>query len=275
MVKGPRTRVVVVLALLALLGAGSPAASADRSPWEAGLRKRLPDSPALRGVGERVYERSCLVCHGPTGGGDGNAAALMELKPRNYRSGNFKLKTTPWGALPTPEDLFRTVTSGFPQYGMPAFDYLSEEDRWGVVYYLQRMLAASGRKAGTPLRVGEPPQSTPESVERGRALYARFGCVACHGPAGKGDGPLPRHFPEDFDMPDGSRVLPRDLTLARPFFKSGGTPKDIARTLMTGFEGTKMVSYLPALDDPKDAGPLWDLAHYVRQLSATGDGEAR
>lgn len=267
------TRAAAVILMLSALVAR--AASPESSPWEAGLRKKLPSTPQLRSVGERIYDRNCLVCHGPKGDGKGNAALLMESKPRNYRLGLFKLKTTPWGTLPTDEDLFRTVTMGFPQYGMPAFSYLSEDERWGVVYYVQEMMAVSGRKAGSPVQLGKPVAATPESIERGRAQYARFGCAACHGAGGRGDGPLPKFFPETFRGHDGSAVMPRDFTLSRPFFKSGGAPRDIVRTLATGFEGTKMVSYLPSLEDGKDKGPLWDLANYIHELSKSGDGEAR
>ncbi len=136
-----------------------------------------------------------------------------------------------------------------------------------MVYYIKGMMSESGRKQGKPVQIGVGPAPTHASIGRGKLSYEKFGCVACHGSNGKGDGPLAKHFPEHFSDPAGAATLPRDLTKGRTYFKSGGAPRDIVRTLVTGFEGTRMVSYLPVLENPKDLGPFWDIAHYLAQLS--------
>lgn len=227
----------------------------------------FPESPQLLRIGKQVYQTNCFVCHGKTGDGQGSASRLMPTKPRNFTAGKFKLRTTRWGTLPTDEDLFRTVTLGFPVYGMPSFKTLSAKDRWGVVYYIKSMMVQSGVKPGSPVELGAEPAMTSESVARGKALYERYGCVACHGREGRGDGPLPKYVPKHFQHEGGSAVMPRDFGKGRMHFKSGGSPRDVVRTLVTGFEGTRMVSYLPVLENPKDLRPFWDLAHYLYQLS--------
>jgi mono/diheme cytochrome c family protein len=71
------------------------------------------------------------------------------------------------------------------------------------------------------------------SVSQGRALYGANGCAGCHGPDGRGDGPLAKHLPAapiDF----------RNVAL----FKRGATEDDIAQTL---FDGVSMIHTVPAL----------------------------
>ncbi len=100
----------------------SPNSSNDKiaSPWEDALKSRIDESPQIVRLGKQVYQTRCFICHGRAGDGQGSASQLMRTKPRNFTLGEFKLRTTPWGALPTDDDLFRTVSLGFPQYGMPS-----------------------------------------------------------------------------------------------------------------------------------------------------------
>lgn len=259
-------RSILALALVFLEAAAWGATSPNSSPWEAGLQPVQPESEQLLRMGKQAYQTNCFICHGKTGDGQGSASRLMQTKPRNFTAGKFKLRTTPWGTLPTDDDLFRTISLGFPQYGMPSFKTLSAKDRWGLVYYLKTLMRDSGRKQGSEIDLGPEPPMTKESLAKGRVLYEKFGCAACHGVEGRADGPLVRHFPKTFEE-NGTSTMPRDFTKGARYMKSGGSPRDIARTLATGFEGSRMVSYLPALDDPKDLGPLWDIARYVQQFA--------
>jgi mono/diheme cytochrome c family protein len=81
-------------------------------------------------------------------------------------------------------------------------------------------------------------------------VYQKSQCIQCHGPEGKGDGVVA----EDLS------IKPTDLT-SRPF-KGGSTPRDIARIILTGIEGTPMSSYQFILEDED----LWDLAYYIASL---------
>ena len=89
--RGTRT---VLLALPAFLAAATVAGCAGESP------------PATASVeGQAIYERYCAVCHGPDGNGEGPASYLIFPKPRNFARGQFKLRSTPMGLLPTDDDL--------------------------------------------------------------------------------------------------------------------------------------------------------------------------
>ncbi|OGR95282.1 MAG: hypothetical protein A2902_05995 [Elusimicrobia bacterium RIFCSPLOWO2_01_FULL_64_13] len=241
-------------------------AGTPEPPWESELRPRMPRTDALLELGQKAYGRNCAVCHGEKGDGRSDAAEFMDLKPRDFLAGSVKVKSTPPGSLPSDEDLFRTISAGFPEYGMPSYRYLSVEERWGLVHVLKDFMKASGRKEGEALDLGAPPPGPPD-LGRGREKYVAFGCAACHGDSGGGDGPLARYFPGTFLDARGSTAAPRNLTLGPYAFKSGGSQRDIVRALATGFEGTRMASYIPALGPGGDRSPLWEIAAYVHSLS--------
>lgn len=67
---------------------------------------------------------------------------------------------------------------------------------------------------------------------KGRKLYAKHGCVSCHGPLGAGDGPVGRAL----DPP------PRNFRKAGNYAQ-GNTAPEIARTIQTGIPNTMMVAY--------------------------------
>lgn len=111
--------------------------SAGRLYWANVNVTRIPESLDLLAMGKMTYGQRCAGCHGQNGLGNGPAAAYLLTKPRNFSEAEFKLRTTM--DFPTDEDLFRTITVGFPAYGMPKFAYLPEELRWGLVYYVKQL----------------------------------------------------------------------------------------------------------------------------------------
>ena len=48
--------------------------------------------------GKVVYERYCVSCHGDLGNGEGEFAEYISPKPRDYRQGTFKWRSTPSGS---------------------------------------------------------------------------------------------------------------------------------------------------------------------------------
>jgi|TARA_B100000959_G_scaffold171709_1_gene179765 hypothetical protein len=86
--------------------------------------------------GENVYNQICFHYHGTKGDGGGKVAKYMTTKPRDFKYGKFKFKSTIPGSPPLLTDIFRTITNGIQEYGMPSFYHLSQEERWGLVYYI-------------------------------------------------------------------------------------------------------------------------------------------
>jgi copper transport protein len=91
-------------------------------------------------MGQALFERNCVSCHGQTGEGDGPGAAALALPPP--RLGDH---------VPFHNDgtLFLWISEGIPvdeaQKYMPSFkDQLSEEERWHLVNFLRKTFG-SGR----------------------------------------------------------------------------------------------------------------------------------
>jgi mono/diheme cytochrome c family protein len=207
--------------------------------------------------GRVVYEQNCAVCHGTSGDGRGMAQMMLRTKPRDFREGIFKFRSTPTGSLPTDEDLFGTISKGLRGTGMIAQGHLSEDERRAVVEYVKTFSERfRSRAPRSPVVVAEPPPRTPALVAKGRKLFEEAGCSACHGAEGKGDGPSASELRDRWGYP----VPPADLT--RPL-KRGSTARDIYTTLATGLDGTPMPSYEAALSEEE----LWALAHYVASLN--------
>src|SRR5947207_13858536 len=94
-------------------------------------------APSLNGEGEplgrTVYAANCAVCHGLTGDGQGEVASQFETKPRNFSKGEYKLKSTPSGSLPTDTDLVRSIKQGRAGTVMSRQADLSEADSEDVL----------------------------------------------------------------------------------------------------------------------------------------------
>ncbi|MCZ7638971.1 MAG: cytochrome c [Verrucomicrobia bacterium] len=117
-------------------------------PPDTGAAEAMAPPPGLA-AGKAVYDQHCAACHGDTGEGNGPAAVWLYPKPRNFSAGLYKIQSTPAGALPSDEDLYRSITRGLGGSSMPAFDYLPEADRRAVVpyvKYLTAVLTPDGRR---------------------------------------------------------------------------------------------------------------------------------
>jgi mono/diheme cytochrome c family protein len=88
--------------------------------------------------GKRIYERSCVVCHGISGKGDGVVAGNLTVKPRNFTDGKFKVRSTTTGHVPLDTDLYRTISHGMgADNAMPAWASMRTEDKEAVIQYIK------------------------------------------------------------------------------------------------------------------------------------------
>lgn len=99
--------------------------------------------------------------------------------------------------------------------------------------------------------------ATPELLARGKDLFGRT-CAACHGEAGKGDGPGGK----------GLNPPPRNLTSSTGWV-NGTRIEDVYRTLDQGIPGSSMVSYNYLSRKDRMA-----LVHYVQSLGAFDHGQS-
>src|SRR5262245_61955917 len=89
---------VVTLVLLPANGGTAPPAAGM-----ADTIKPRPATPELLALGKKVYEKQCAACHGLDGRGNGEAAYLLYLKPRDFVAARYRQVST-WERVPTDED---------------------------------------------------------------------------------------------------------------------------------------------------------------------------
>ena len=119
-------------------------------------------------AGQRLYGPQCQVCHGATGDG---------VPGIDLRLGRFR-------RVSSDEDIARTVASGVPGTGMPAF-VLRPAEIAAIVAFIR----AGFDPASASVRVG--------NAERGRGLFhGRAECSGCHRVNGSG----PRLAPDLSDI---------------------------------------------------------------------------
>ena len=208
--------------------------------------------------GRTVYMEQCASCHGTRGDGQGEAALSLDPRPRDFTTGVYKFRGTPSGQLPADEDLLRTLTVGVPGTAMDRYADLPERDRRALVVYLKSLSPRFAKgPAGAPVAAPVSRSTAPEALPRGRGVYERMQCAACHGDGARGDGPLADQLTEEEGLP----IRPADLT--KPRLRSGPGPESVYRTVMTGLDGTPMPSYGDSLSSEE----AWDLALYILSLS--------
>ena len=217
----------------------------------------IQESAALVSRGRQVYAASCATCHGMNGDGNGAAAHMFRVRPRDFRQGIFKFRSTLSGLLPTDDDLLRIVTQGLRWTGMVGRPDLPEADRRAVVQYL-KTFSPRFREEPVPISVPvpRPPATSAALVEKGRRAYQDSGCVACHGQRGRGDGPSAPGLKDYW----GGATRPSDLTW-RPL-KRGSSVEDVYLTIATGLSGTPM----PHTGGSLDGEQIWSLVYYLDAL---------
>ena len=238
------------LILIALLG----------FPLGNGAAEPAPPDFALYSQGRYVYERNCMICHGERGDGNGEMSKEMVPKPRSFREGQFKFRSTPFGSLPTEQDLTHTIRGGLSGTAMGMFTQLQDSDVRSVIEYI-KSFSRRWRKPenyAPPMPLPQPPdwltirKPAPEHTTRGKTLFLTH-CATCHGPEADGKGSVAAALKDAFGQPS----HPSDLR--QPHLRCGDNAIDIYRTLTTGLNGTAMISFDALLTPEK----RWDICAYL------------
>ena len=132
----------------------SPSQASPQSPPSPTQASAQPDPAA----GKLIFEGHCALCHGIDGGG-GRGPSLRQ--PKLVQAAND-------------EALKSVIENGIPP-DMPEAWYLSQEEIASVAAYVRRL--------GNVV-----PEVLPGDPARGKAIYARNGCSACHILDGEGSG---------------------------------------------------------------------------------------
>lgn len=224
--------------------------------------KNSPSSPSLE-KGKTVYLKKCAFCHGETGDGKGGSAPYSSPKPRNFTKGHIKIRSTPFGKIPTDDDLFKAISKGLAGTTMPGWSHLPEVDRWSLILYLKSLskkFAKFIKKGETHKIVNIPPmpQFTIESLASGKELFLK-NCSGCHGLKGRGDGEAIHRIVNI----EKDNLFPRNLSKSWKF-RRGSTRQDIFATLRTGLSLTAMPQLSSKIFNDSQ---IIDIVHYVQTLS--------
>lgn len=95
------------------------------------LKNPIPYSEEVVGEGKAVYEKFCIQCHGKEGKGDGPVAQNPRW-PGPPPAYDGRIKDLPEGKI------FYSIHYGKNLMGSHAAQ-ISQEDRWKLVYYVQKL----------------------------------------------------------------------------------------------------------------------------------------
>jgi cytochrome c oxidase cbb3-type subunit 3 len=201
--------------------------------WQTPARAQ-PGNPAK---GKKLYLTYCFLCHGTSGKGDGFAAAVQPVKPRDLANDAYM-------SARTDQQLFDAISGGGPaghsSMVMPHWgETLTKAQIWDLVAYVRTL---------------HRPPPFQGNAAHGQALFDQY-CWTCHGKDGKGDGPIAVAY--------GPR--PRDLT--NHTYLSQRTDYDLYNAISQGGAAVDLSASMPAWGHVFKEQELWDLVAYVRQLS--------
>lgn len=186
--------------------------------------------------GARLFERHCAACHGLNGqGGVGIPLALPSFQ-----------------SAIDDKFLFTTIREGRPGRVMPAFKSLSDAQVKAIIHHIRGFVPKQKQAA---LKVEQ--KQAYGHPERGKALYAKY-CAHCHGANGEGGHGTGVTFSRPRDLP----IMPPALN--NPGFLDAASDHMIKQTLMTGREGTPMISFLKVGLKEQD---IDDIVSYIRSFS--------
>lgn len=232
--------------------------------------------------GLTLYSEKCAACHGEKGRGDGQAAYLLNPKPRDFGSGSFRLTSTQSG-LPSDQDLMKTIQKGMPGSAMPSWAHLPKADLQDLVLAV-RYLAVEGRAAdllkddpemstedareiakdifspGIPVELPARPPDSQISKSKGKQIYLST-CAPCHGKDGRG-GVKGKELLDD----QGRLVEARDYT--QGIFKGDSSSQAIAMRIVRGLPGSPMPG-----NTTLSGQELWSLVDYVKTMVKPGAQE--
>jgi high-affinity iron transporter len=100
-------------------------------------------TPELLRQGKKIFEQTCVPCHGSKGDGKGPAGAVLKPPPTDFQKPLKEWPTTKGNI----EKVFEVISKGIPNSSMIAWTQYSEQERWALAYTVVEFAAPPARKA--------------------------------------------------------------------------------------------------------------------------------
>lgn len=95
--------------------------------------RALAQNNDLVSKGKTLFMINCASCHGASGTGDGDRAASLNPKPRNFKAEKFKFGNDIYS-------IYETLQKGSPGTSMPSFALLPPEDDIMMAHYVYSLI---------------------------------------------------------------------------------------------------------------------------------------
>lgn len=134
--------------------------------------------------GRSQFQKTCAFCHGPDANGGSEGPDLMRSKiVRHDENGNL---------------IGPVILNGFPDQGMPAFQFTSEQIRDVAAFLHFRVQQSDGRSPRRPGAGYPEAELLIGNAAAGKAFfYGAGGCSTCHSPTGDLAGIARKYSPAD------------------------------------------------------------------------------
>jgi mono/diheme cytochrome c family protein len=124
----------------------------DRAAAKA-LKPPFQPTAEILAEGKAIFlgKGTCFQCHGPEGKGDGGAAKILPIQPRNFTNPKFNKVRTPGEMMWVLKNGSLGQTGQIPGTGMlPVVDrFIDEEEAWKVILY-ERSLGEATQQHPSP-----------------------------------------------------------------------------------------------------------------------------
>jgi mono/diheme cytochrome c family protein len=118
-------------------------------------------------AGKATYDKTCGMCHGPKGKGEGTTAAVLPTKPRNHTAGNYMNSAGT-------DYLFKIIKEGGAAVGKAHHaglgDATQRSDIWNVIAYIRTIavppVSSGGDQAPRPRPAAAPASGQSDKNKR-------------------------------------------------------------------------------------------------------------
>ena len=116
--------------------------------------RERPDPERARAL----YAENCATCHGAHGAGDGPRARDLDPPPTRFTDRARMTMTAPYV-------FYNAIMLGVANTAMASFDYLPDQDRWALAFYLWTFVADEAKAAPPPIALSQRDLATRSSAD--------------------------------------------------------------------------------------------------------------